>query len=247
MNNANPDGAAHIEKLDADAVCAQCNTVNAEGTLLCKICGNNLRDQRSRRLLADQAMDLEHTGKRRRAWVSGLLFVLALGLIASTLMNQEMIINWFVGITEEASTHELLWQGEYDDYFAPLVDQLSGAQVTAESAAAALQAGPSPSEIPGIYALFNGEQYLGRAILHVDGVEAYFVAELVNGEDEIRGVARLESGSYIAIPEYTAINRRGRIFPVTGVAIPKGNGSAECMGDDGFERATCMAFRLPDS
>lgn len=39
-----------VEHLDADAVCELCGNVNPEGTLLCKQCGNNLRDQRSRRM-----------------------------------------------------------------------------------------------------------------------------------------------------------------------------------------------------
>lgn len=245
MNNVNLGEQHHPEKLDADAVCAQCSTVNAEGTLLCKVCGNNLRDQRSRRMQADQVMDLEHTGYKRRAWVSALLFVLATAVIVSTLFNQELIVNWMIGVTEETSTQELLWIGEYDDYFQPLTQRLSQAAITAESAAAALQDGPIAADISGIYALFDGETFLGSAIFQVDGEEAYFVAYLNNG-DEIRGVARPEAGRFIAIPDYTAMNLEGRVYPITGVAIPQGDGMAECMGDDGSQRINCMAFRMPD-
>ena len=46
------DHHEHVEHLDADAVCEACDTVNPEGTLLCKTCGNNLRDQRARRMKA---------------------------------------------------------------------------------------------------------------------------------------------------------------------------------------------------
>ena len=96
MHNDNYGDIQAPETLDADAVCAQCNTVNAEGTLLCKVCGTNLRDQRAIRLSADQALDLGNSGQRRRAWLSGILFVLAIGLIISTLINQELIVEWLI-------------------------------------------------------------------------------------------------------------------------------------------------------
>ena len=38
------------ERVDADAVCARCGAVNPEDSLLCKVCGNFLRDLRGRRL-----------------------------------------------------------------------------------------------------------------------------------------------------------------------------------------------------
>src|SRR5690606_8944065 len=109
------------------------NTVNAEGTLLCKVCGNNLRDQRMIRLTADQAMDLEHTGRGRRTWVSGILFVLAVVLIISTLLNQEIIVNWMVGVPgAEPAGGVALWRGQYDDVFDEMMDDLAEAGITEE-------------------------------------------------------------------------------------------------------------------
>ncbi|HOJ68818.1 MAG TPA: hypothetical protein PLH06_08470, partial [Candidatus Hydrogenedentes bacterium] len=80
--------------LDADAVCAQCGMVNPEGTLLCKNCGNNLRDQRMLRLQADEALQGRETAAEQRntflrnaLGVLGVLVLLYLGLNASSLMN----------------------------------------------------------------------------------------------------------------------------------------------------------------
>ncbi len=242
MNNANLGGAFQIEKLDADAVCAQCNTVNAEGTLLCKVCGNNLRDQRNRRMQADQAMDLEHTGQRRRAWLSGIFFVLALVLIASTLMNQELIVEWL--IEEKAPATDLLWTGQYDAYFRPMFEEIEAAGLTPESAAALQVATPSDM-LEGVYALFDGDTFLGTASFRIEGEDAYFAAMLEN-EREVRGIARLEANNYIALPEFSGIDHRGSVTPISGVAMPQEDGAVECMGDDGQERSSFMAYRLPD-
>lgn len=247
MNNVNLGGGLGVEKLDADAVCAQCSTVNVEGTLLCKVCGNNLRDQRTRRLQADQAMDMEHTGQRRRAWVSGLLFILAIGLIVSTLVNQELIVDWLINVQSPAETSlSELWTGEYDAYFAPMMAELAQAEMDGERAAAALAEAPETTELAGIYALYDGETFLGTANFQLEEQEAYFVALLQDGA-EVRGVARSESDQFIIMPDYAAMTgRRGQLLAISGVAIPQGNGAAECMGDNGFERASIMAFRLPD-
>jgi hypothetical protein len=247
MNNANLGGSFGVEKLDADAVCAQCNTVNAEGTLLCKVCGNNLRDQRTRRLQADQAMDMEHTGQRRRAWLSGSFFVLAIVLIISTLLNQELIVDWLINVQEptEPSLAEL-WTGDYDAYFRPMVKELDLAGVDDESAAAALMEAPTSTELEGLYALYDGETFIGAANVRLEGDEVYFVAQ-VNGGEEVRGVARAELNHYIALPDYSAVSvRRGRLKSITGVALPQGDGVLECKGSTGSERVTILAHRLPD-
>lgn len=244
MNNANLGGAYPIEKLDADAVCAQCNTVNAEGTLLCKVCGNNLRDQRNRRMQADQAMDLEHSGQRRRAWLSGVFFVLALTLIASTLINQELIVEWL--IEEEAPSTDLLWTGQYNAYFQPMFEEIEATGLTPEAAAAVVENFTPGDTLEGIYALFDGETFLGTASFRIEGEDAYFAAKLEN-DREVRGVARLEANNYIAIPDFSGIDHRGIVTRISGVAIPQENGAVECMGDDGQERSNFMAYRLPDS
>lgn len=247
MNTVNPAGAYQGDKLDADAVCAQCNTVNTEGTLLCKVCGNNLRDQRNRRLQADQAMDLEHTGRQRRKWLSGVFFVLALGLIISTLINQELIVDWLINVQSPSEqSMQLLWTGDYDEYFQPMFEEIRDAALTPESADQARQnVQPAPS-LEGVYALFSGDVYLGSASFRIEGDDAYFAARLEDGR-EVRGLARIEANNYIAVPEYSGIDGRRGVTPISGVAIPQGNGTVECMGDDGRARANFIAYRMPDA
>ncbi|MCX5757207.1 MAG: hypothetical protein NTU83_01615, partial [Candidatus Hydrogenedentes bacterium] len=53
MMEEGPQPQVDIERIDADAVCEKCGTVNPEETLLCKTCGNNLRDQRLHRVQSE--------------------------------------------------------------------------------------------------------------------------------------------------------------------------------------------------
>lgn len=246
MNNANLGGAFQVDKLDADAVCAQCSTVNAEGTLLCKVCGNNLRDQRNRRMQADQAMDLEHTGHRRRAVSSGILFVMAIGIIIATLVNQESIVEWLINVQSppEPSLQQL-WAGDFDAYFQPMLDEVDAAGMNAETAKAAMESSPQNPELPGLYVLFKDENFLGTANVRIEGQEVYFVARLLDDE-EVRGVARAEVDNIILNQDSAAImRRRGSLDSFTGVAIPKGDGMVECMGDNGVVRESFNAYRVP--
>ena len=247
MNNVNLGGAFSVDKLDADAVCAQCSTVNAEGTLLCKVCGNNLRDQRTRRLQADQAMDMEHTGQRRRAWLSGLLFILAIGLIISTLLNQELIVDWLINVQAPAEPALAeLWAGDYEAYFQPMIEELDMAAVDGESAAAALEAGPVSTELEGLYALYDEDFFVGTAYVRLEGEDAYFVAHFTEG-NEVRGIARSESEHFIAVPGFSAIlSERGELSSITGVASLQSDGVLECKGNSGSTRVTILAHRLPD-
>ena len=60
MQGNSHDHHEAVEHLDADAVCEPCGNVNPEGTLLCKTCGNNLRDM----IQAIEAGQVEEPGKK---------------------------------------------------------------------------------------------------------------------------------------------------------------------------------------
>lgn len=248
MNTENTGGEAHPESLDADAVCAQCNTVNAEGTLLCKSCGNNLRDQRTLRLAADQEMDLERTG-RHRNWMSGLLFVMAIGLIIATLVNQDRIVQWLIsppGTSGAALAG--LWQGENNDIFNPLLDELMAANVDEEAARLALESTASSGALGGVYALFANDEFAGSANVVVQEDDLYFVALLESGE-EVRGRAVPQGNYYAAQPEFAGYRNRRGIGGGQGVAMPQGNGYVECIVD--IDRSdgpvSFIAIQMPDA
>ncbi|MBX3179413.1 MAG: hypothetical protein KF886_18815 [Candidatus Hydrogenedentes bacterium] len=230
MNSDNIGAHPRPEVLDADAVCAQCNTVNAEGTLLCKVCGNNLRDQRAIRLAADQVMDLEHTGRRRRTWASAGLFVVAIGVIVATLVNQDLIVSWLIQAPGGSETAAALWRGADSARFEAMTGDLSQTSISEELARESLE-NPRPfGSIEGNYALFQDGAFVGTALVEVDGDGIYFVALLDNGS-EVRGRGAVQ-GNYFAAPlEYTGVRRRGYTTEARGVAMPRGNGVVDCIGD----------------
>jgi len=245
MNMDYQAGDAHQEKLDADAVCIQCGTVNAEGTLLCKVCGNNLRDQRVRRLASDQALESAGAGPRRRVWASAVFFVLAVALIISTLFNQEMIVSWLMDV--QAGTRlgpSDLWNGAPSTSLNELAESLESTFPTEELA---LQARDTPSpgtSMSGMYAVFSGEQFVGAANIRETGNTLHLVAVL-NGGEQLRGLATLQGDYYVMVPESGGLDSGRRIIAIQGVASPVAGGVVECVGDDSRSRYSCMAYRLP--
>ena len=238
-------GDAHQEKLDADAVCIQCGTVNAEGTLLCKVCGNNLRDQRVRRLASDQALESATSGPRRKVWASAVLFVLAVVLIISTLFNQQMIVSWLMDVQADTRLGPSdLWDGGPSAALNELADELSAEIPTEEQVLQALEA-PSPGDsMSGKYVLFSDEQYVGVANVREVGNTLQLVAVLGSGE-ELRGLATLQGDYYVMVPESGGVDTGRRVIAVQGVLSPVASGVVECVGDDSRTRFSCMAYRLP--
>lgn len=244
MNSDYQGGEGQSEKLDADAVCIQCGTVNAEGTLLCKVCGNNLRDQRSRRMTTDQALETGETGLNIRNWLSPVMFLLAVTLILFTLFNQDAIVNWMVGVqSSEFEGPELLWLGNDSGELDELVDELRDNMPTEEQALAARDDPAVSDGLSGIYALFADGVYVGAANARFDDDGFYFSALLESGE-QVRGRAISQGTHYIMVPDDGGVRSRNQMRPVRGVASPKGNGVIECVGDDSLDNYSCMAYAI---
>ena len=248
MNSDNLNDSTRPDTLVADAVCAQCSTVNAEGTLLCKVCGNNLRDQRMIRLTADQAMDLELSGSRRRSWLSGILFLLAIALIISTLVYQDAIVEWLINPGGSSNAvGRTLWAGANDAIFSDLSSTLAARAVTEEDALAAQEApAPSGATLDGTYALFKDDEFAGAAIVAAQADQIYFLAVLESG-DEVRGLASAQGSYYASLPASAAVRNRRGIGEVRGVAMPQSGGVLECIGDYGNDQFDFVAYLIPET
>jgi len=244
MNSDHQGGEHHVEKLDADAVCIECSTVNAEGTLLCKVCGNNLRDQRSRRLMSDQVLEAGPGEHPLKKWLSPVMFILAVGLIISTLYNQEAIVDWLVSTQSDAQRGpDQLWQGEGGRTIDQLTVDLQDRLPTEEEAFAARANPVAGGTLDGIYVLFDEDVFVGSANVLEDGDKLVFAVVLESG-DQVRGQATLQGNHYIMTPSFGGVNLRNRIIPIQGVASPRGLGVLECVGDDSQFRYSCTAYRL---
>ena len=120
-----PEQAYGFEQLDADAVCEQCGSVNPEETFICKVCGNNLRDQRARRIAGEQGVPpgVAETPINRVRLFTGLLTALGIITILAAVIFIQDIETWLASAqaTEDFSDMASLWQGQSSQIFDELL------------------------------------------------------------------------------------------------------------------------------
>jgi hypothetical protein len=196
---ASPGPGQGFQNIEADAVCERCGTVNDDGSLMCKTCGQNLRDQRMQRLAGAQAAELPAEKINRGRLVAGILSAVGLLVVVIAALSIDNIEAGLVSVMSETpveATGEDLWTGPV----AGILDELS----------ANVRDYPTPRremqralDDPAAEATYNGRYILiepgaldanrvvGEAALRRRGNRVYFVAALNNGT-EVRGYAVFE-------------------------------------------------------
>lgn len=250
---------APIMDLDADAVCGQCGTVNPEGTLICKVCGNNLRDQRSLRLQADQVLESVGEAPSATRWFTGILTALGAVLVLLVALNVNSIANYVVAGGVDVAGTDVLWVGPQHAAFDALRDQAKGTVATADTVSAALAAlepVPEGEDVPiedGVYALVaadagENDPPLGTAALKREGEEYAFAAVLADGS-EVRGWATQRSnGLLTAEAMRAAVLENGEYKAVYGYAQRESDGTFSGWGqhqDSEGDLLGFVVFRLP--
>lgn len=227
MSSDNLNAAPAGLNLDADAVCAQCGTVNPEGTLICKVCGNNLRDQRTMRLSAEQVLESVGEPPASRAWLRGVLFAVGALLVLLMAVFANNFATYLVSGGLEASGIDALWAGEQHQVFDGLRSEIKAANTDAEAIAAAIAAAapiPDGAEAPaldGLYVLLppgaeSDATPYGTAAVKLEGDEVAFAAVLQDGL-EVRGWATQRStGLLTADAERAALLEGREHVPVYG-------------------------------
>ena len=240
------------DRLYADAVCAQCSTVNPEGTLICKTCGNNLRDQRTLRLTAEQQLVGQAERVERRQFLLGALTVLGILLILWTTLNVDTITHWLIAMQGPAfNVQRAFWSGPDNDVFTEMLAEVESRRPSPEEIQAAMQNPVLTDSFEGIYIIVRGSGLIGARPVGVGRVkqfngEYYFVAR-VGESGEVRGRAMLQSNSLSAGWENAGASDGARYFSVAGVALRRPDGTFDCFGqsaiaEEGYE---FMAYRLP--
>ncbi|MBX7255856.1 MAG: hypothetical protein K1Y02_05805 [Candidatus Hydrogenedentes bacterium] len=208
--------------IDADAVCEQCSTVNPPGTLLCKMCGNNLRDQRTRRLSSEgPVIPIEEKIHPRRV-LSSLLMVLGLLVVLWVAFNvssiESMLTQGFEDTGSE-SDPELLWTSSsaiYEELAKKLVEH----PVSPSETEIALSQYQLTNGFDGRYVLKRSEEpfapVIGQAIVETQGDSVYFVAT-VGGNYEFRGEAKLSSPTQLDA-EYVGVKTGEEYIDAYGMA-----------------------------
>jgi hypothetical protein len=223
MNERTPGGPAPaapsgpgqgFQNFDADAVCERCGTVNDDGSLMCRACGQNLREQRMRRLAGAQPSDLPTEKVNRGRLVAGILSAVGLLVVVIAALSIDNIEAGLVSVMSEspvASATEDFWRGPTAPIFEELASNLRDYPTPATDMRAALEDPTAETTYNGRYILLEPgalevSRVIGEAALRRRGNRVYFVTLLRPTGIEIRGYAvfeevELEDGSgYVERP-----------------------------------------------
>jgi ribosomal protein L40E len=252
MSDGDTRPDASFERIDADAVCEQCGTVNPEDTLLCKTCGNNLRDQRLRRIAGEQRP--EGLRPARSSWIRGLLVVLAILFLLWVAMNVGRIEDFLMNVQmRPMGDAEAFWSGSLGRVFDQLAADLRANPTTPQQSAQAVSQPVVSDTYDGRYILVSRSLTrqipVGEANVRVEGDVLRFVAVLPNRDIEVRGAARSEGNARIAARDSAGARINGRYYGVSGFAQKADTGGFECLGlcdYGGDESYSVLAFRVPE-
>lgn len=215
----------HHERLDADAVCERCGTVNPEDTLICKTCGNNLRDQRMRRIAAGGEAQVAAPKVLRWSWLASLLTVLGLLLLVWAAINAEELMQGVFAADGTGELAESFWVAPGNSIYEEMKADLGVNPVTEQEEQRAQQNVGPITDFTGRYAIMSDPSAgtprpLGSGIVRQDGPTVYFLAVLSRGLGEVRGEAQLV-GTTPAAKDTAAIYMNGGYELASGVALKR--------------------------
>lgn len=241
-----------VEHVDADAVCERCGTVNAEDTFLCRSCGNNLRDQRARRIASEQAAEAALPRERRR-WLSKLLALLGILVVLWVALNVGDIESYLIA-AQRPDSAQAYWTGPESPRYEEMVRILGTyRQPTSADIAAAKGSSPEADNYGGRYVLlpmqerFGGSTVIGEAYVEQQDLKLFFVAKLYRDSTEIRGTAQVEDEGRVAARNPAGIKIGRDYHTGDGVALRREDGGLDCYGrtDFGGAQFAAIAYRLP--
>lgn len=252
MMNGNSQPDARFERVDADAVCAECGTINPEDTLLCKVCGNNLRDQRARRVIGEHSGEAE-TERRGFPLLFKLLALLAFLLVILVTVNLRQIEDNLMGGAVSDSNAKQYWRSADSDAYSELLEALKAAPVTEEESKRAQMNTAATDIYDGRYTLIGsnvmGRKYIvGHANVRQVDDRLLFVALIKDGACEVRGEALIEEDGQFASRDMTGINYEDRYYGASGIVSTLETGGYDCTGTSDYDGVaySVTAYRVPE-
>ena len=217
------------DRLDADLVCEQCGTVNQPGTLYCHNCGNNLREQRQKRLAGGEPIVME-AGPDRPRMIFGALSVIGLLIVVVVALNVNSIAERMVGMESPIDTN-IYWQGPLAAEFESMAAELAENRLTAEQIRTATDDPLPISSFEGrfiVRLVLTVERNLGQAIARErNGVILFLVA--MDSGAEVRGTARVEDGNRLSSSSST-YSMDTRMIGGFGFGVPHPEGGYAVTG-----------------
>jgi len=249
--NGNSQPETRFERVDADAVCAECGTINPEDTLLCKACGNNLRDQRARRVIGEHSGETE-TERRSFPMLFKLLALMGILLIILVAVNLQQISDGLMGVTMPSSNAKQYWRSGDVDIYTDLLSALEAAPVTEDESTRAQANAAVSVSYDGRYSLI-GTNVLGRKYVvgyaNVQQVDnrLLFVALLNDGACEIRGEAAIEGDGQFAARDTAGVKMNETFYGASGLISRLDTGGYDCTGTSDFDGLaySVVAYQVP--
>lgn len=251
MHDPTHDQQPLVDFADADAVCEACDMVNPEGTLICKQCGNNLRDQRARRVAQGIMKESEHDPGRNLRFLTGAFAALGILVILWLALNAEQVLSSLSGIDTTSTAQNLretFWEGDDAELYQSMLNELLANPVN-ESVFNNIPAQTSEGgSLDGRYVLRRAEGFgpplLGQALVRTEDGIAFFVAQMQE-DIEIRGALEsLDPARPSSI--HCAVRIDGDYSAAFGFAQRNEDGSYTCLAQTGEESEyqTALIFRL---
>jgi hypothetical protein len=220
-------------KLDADAMCTQCGTVNPEGKLICRTCGNNLRDQRAIRAEADRILGGEAGG---RPWLQKYGLLIGLAVTGLTLLvaalNAGPIFEMLM--SSNAPAGAALWRGDDARSFDSMLKDLDAAVLDETQMRSAIAQPAADFTEDGVFvlAMDDGAGNMvpaGMALARKDNQRHLFVAHFGDSA-EIRGVAQTRGQNLYSELGTAAAKYEGKYYDITGTATRDSGNRFTCVG-----------------
>lgn len=243
--------------MDADAVCEKCGTVNDEGTLLCKVCGNNLRDQRARRMVQGGMPELMDDRPSNFRLFTGLLIALGLLIFVYLFTNLDDIESVLVDFqSTDTVTGTDFWSGENATMYNDLWEDLLADPSPKQNRRAALESPIAETSFNGRYlivrsGMLDNTVIVGEANVRRLDDKVHFVVNIESTGAEMRGVAVLEkqegsSEVYPVVRNSASIMIDGEQHTVMGLALPEIAGGHTCVGESTYAagKTEVLAYRI---
>ncbi len=231
-------GGHHFDQMEADAVCSQCHTVNDEGTLLCKACGNNLREQRAQRIAQAAGGEYITPRKNPAQLLTGLLVVFGILAIFYVVFNLQKFENMMLdSISSQVDPADQdLWEGTYANLYEEMLTDIEQNPTSTSVRRISLKSPLSETIYTGRYLIIpsgrsnTSDNVVGEAQLERQGDRVHFVYlsdEKFRIVNEARGFTDLEideeSGelSNPRVLDTAELYTNGEYFFANGASAPR--------------------------
>jgi hypothetical protein len=252
-NNQDPE-SAKADRMEADAVCIACEAVNPEGTLFCKSCGNNLRDQRMQRMQNIGAIPPPEHSKSAESWLRGLLALFGFLLIIVVFMYVENFENWLrqrIENTDSGENPGVYWTGGDKPDYDALASRLDDYSPTPAERSAALDS-PVPDTVieTGRYLIvqehpLTGKMVIGQAEVKSADGSARFVVRF-GRHIEARGEISTDPDGRLKSEGDSGVLMEGVYYLAGGIATRMPSGAYQCYAQSAVDSFTydAVAYRV---